>query len=227
MRRGFTLIELLVVVAIIAILAGLLLPAISLVRNSAKASACRSSLRQIGMGFMAYASDNDGLVARSQLTVGAKVTNWLLFIAPYAEGIESETGTSQSDISGGKSVFRGCPAWKDSPQYTVSDFNTGYGMNYRLKNPVKGSGDTWLSNQYPAGTNESFVEFVFAAVRNVSTRPLVGDSGTWSFGMSLSPSRPSRHGKKVQMVMCDGHVGESEVAPGDKVYQLIADPTGY
>jgi prepilin-type N-terminal cleavage/methylation domain-containing protein/prepilin-type processing-associated H-X9-DG protein len=62
---AFTLIELLVVISIIAILAGMLLPAISMVKTSARSTTCASSMRQLSLCVIAYAGDNEG-----QLPVG-------------------------------------------------------------------------------------------------------------------------------------------------------------
>lgn len=60
MRRGFTLIELLVVVAIIALLAGLLMPAIAMVRDSARAAACMNIQRNLFFRFVGYSEEKDG-----------------------------------------------------------------------------------------------------------------------------------------------------------------------
>jgi len=62
-RFGFTLIELLVVISIIALLIGLLLPALSRARRSARVSACLGNLKNINSGLANYSSEFGGVVA--------------------------------------------------------------------------------------------------------------------------------------------------------------------
>jgi prepilin-type N-terminal cleavage/methylation domain-containing protein/prepilin-type processing-associated H-X9-DG protein len=59
LRRGFTLIELLVALAIIAILAGLLLPVFAYARGQVRMASCGANLRQIGIGMLTYMQDYD------------------------------------------------------------------------------------------------------------------------------------------------------------------------
>ena len=64
-RGGFSLIDVLVTIAVIALLIGILLPSISMVRESARKVICSSDMRQLGVGVSMFSEDNDGLLPPS------------------------------------------------------------------------------------------------------------------------------------------------------------------
>ena len=82
-QKGFTLIELLVVIAIIALLMGILMPALNKARESGRKVVCQSNLRQIGVAHLLHAEDNQNKIVAA---IHAKTREmWIVTLEPFYE----------------------------------------------------------------------------------------------------------------------------------------------
>jgi prepilin-type N-terminal cleavage/methylation domain-containing protein/prepilin-type processing-associated H-X9-DG protein len=136
--RGFTLTELLVVIAVIGILAGLLLPALSRAKVAAKSIASISNLRQLGLGLQMYLLENNGTfpkhssLASRTTALGLPRTRWADYLFPYLSDTEvylSPALTPQEKQFMNKPFAHTlAPDLSETP-HTV--YYGGYGYNYQ------------------------------------------------------------------------------------------------
>jgi prepilin-type N-terminal cleavage/methylation domain-containing protein/prepilin-type processing-associated H-X9-DG protein len=208
-RRGFTLIELLVVISIVAVLAGMLLPAVQRVRVAAGSASCASNLRQIGMAFSLYAEDQNGLLAPGYGGPNHNTDTWHAYVGEYVDAFAGDTPPFHNSQLKRRTVMW-CPGWKVPALWDTSQ--TGYGMVPRLllnttdatpnhdNNVEPASGWGWPGN----------LRNIPLSRTNPTCRLLVGDSrqamnaGWHIFDGGFLDAR--RHGATGNYLFTDGSV---------------------
>ena len=221
----FTLIELLIVVSIIAILAGMLLPALNKAREAAWKISCVNNLKSIGVASQIYTADHNDMVVVSKYNNSDPLT-WMTLLCGSKQLNCSDLTAQNTQLP--FKVFQ-CPAASRIPSngtnWTSDWYNwppiskAGYGLNWRLiRYSPKITGI-----KYPLST----VPLVFESAT------LVPDVGYNSPATADQQLRLRRHNRSSNVLFLDGHVENFQVAVffsslrSNKIHCVIENGVGY